>query len=186
MTISRHYTARKLYIHNCGHAVLAYLGYLRGLEYGYQALEDPAIRPLFEQALVELQAGIVAAYGVEPEWLERHRADLTGRFANRALGDTVFRLARDPVRKLAATDRLVGAARLAEQAGMEPTCLSLGIAAAYRFDHPDDPMAQEMQTRLRRDGLDAVMQSVSEIEPGEPLAELVRQHYLKLSKERPA
>ena len=30
------YTARKLYIHNCGHAMLAYLGYLSGYEYGYQ------------------------------------------------------------------------------------------------------------------------------------------------------
>ncbi len=177
------YTARKLYIHNCGHAVLAYLGYLRGLEYGYQALEDPAIRPLFEQALAELQAGIVARYGVEPEWLEQHRADLTRRFANHALGDTVFRLARDPVRKLAAADRLVGSARLAEQAGMQPTCISLGIAAAYHFDHPDDPIAVELQASLRRDGLNAVMQSVSGIAPDELLAELVRRHYQKLSKE---
>ncbi len=177
------YTARKLYIHNCGHAILAYLGYLRGLEYGYQAMGDSIIRPLFEQAMAESQAGIVAAYGVEPEWLERHRADLTRRFANRALGDTIFRLARDPVRKLAATDRLVGAAHLAEQAGMEPNGIGLGIAAAYRFDHPDDPIAQELQASLRKDGLDAVMHTVSGIEPGEPLAELVRQHYQKLSKE---
>ncbi len=176
------YTARKLYIHNCGHAVLAYLGYLRGHEYGYQSLEDPAIRPLFEQALAELQAGIVAAYGVEPEWLQRHRADLTRRFANRALGDTIFRLSRDPVRKLDAADRLVGPARLAEQAGMEPNCLSLGIAAAYRFDHPDDPIAQELQAMLRRDGLEAVMRQISAIQPEEPLAELVSAHYQKLTK----
>ena len=29
------FTDRKLYIHNAGHAVLGYLGYLAGYEYGY-------------------------------------------------------------------------------------------------------------------------------------------------------
>ena len=32
--------ARKLYVHNCGHALMAYMGYQRGYEYGYQALAD--------------------------------------------------------------------------------------------------------------------------------------------------
>ncbi len=49
------YTARKLYIHNCGHAVLAYLGYLAGHEYGYQALVDPAIRAQFDAALGQVE-----------------------------------------------------------------------------------------------------------------------------------
>ena len=37
------FTERKLYIHNAGHAVLAYLGYLAGYEYGYDALSDENI-----------------------------------------------------------------------------------------------------------------------------------------------
>ncbi len=50
------------------------------------------------------------------------------RFANRPLSDTVFRLARDPLRKLGPNDRLVGAARLAEKAGVAPEGLSWSIA----------------------------------------------------------
>ena len=34
---------RKLYTHNCAHATIGYLGYLKGHEFGWQALEDPAI-----------------------------------------------------------------------------------------------------------------------------------------------
>ncbi len=109
------YTARKLYIHNCGHAVLAYHGYLAGHAYGYEALEDPTVRREFDAALAESKASIVAVYGVDVAWLDAHIADLTRRFANRALGDTVLRLGRDPARKLSPTDRLVGPARLAEQ-----------------------------------------------------------------------
>jgi mannitol-1-phosphate 5-dehydrogenase len=174
------YTASKLYIHNCGHALLSYLGYQRGYEYGYQALEDKAIRPLLDQALAESRAGIVAAHGVEDAWVADLAADIVRRFGNRALGDTVFRLARDPLRKLAPGDRLVGAARLAEQAGIEPRAISWGIAAGYCFDHPDDPMALDLQERIVARGIGAALAAVSGILPGEPLAALVRERYENL------
>ena len=168
------YTARKLYIHNCGHAVLAYLGHLAGHEYGYQALSDPSIRPWFEAALAESKAGIVAVHGVDLAWLDVHIADLTRRFANRALGDTILRLGRDPLRKLSPDDRLVGAARLAERAGVAPDALAYAIAAAYRFDDPRDPLALALHERLAAEGFDAVLAAVSGIEPQERLADRVR------------
>ena len=171
------YTARKLYIHNCGHAILGYLGHLRGHEFGYQALEDEALRSMLEKALMESQAGIVAAHGVAPEWVEAHTTDLLRRFRNRALKDTVVRLARDPLRKLGPQDRLVGAARLAERAGVVPEALSLGIAAGYRFADAEDPMATALQQRLGSEGLEAVMADVSGIQSDEPLASLVREQY---------
>jgi mannitol-1-phosphate 5-dehydrogenase len=177
------YTARKLYIHNCGHAMLGYLGYLRGHAFGYQALEDATIRPLFERALAESKSGVVVAHGVEATWLEAHIADLTRRFANRALGDTVFRLARDPLRKLGPQDRLVGAARLAEKAGVTPEALSWGIAAGYCFDDANDPMAVALQRRIATEGLDTVLADVSGIETDEPLAVLVRERLNKLRRE---
>ncbi len=37
------FTERKLYIHNAGHAILCYLGYQAGYEYGYEALKDDEI-----------------------------------------------------------------------------------------------------------------------------------------------
>ncbi len=171
------YTARKLYIHNCGHAVLAYLGYQLGFQYGYEALANAKIRQKVEKALEESRQGIVAEYGVSPDWLDAHVRDLLHRFANRALGDTVFRLGRDPVRKLAPNDRLVGAARLAEKAGVVPDAIGWGIAAGYCFDPGEDPIAVDLQQRLRTEGLDSVMASVSEIRPNETLADLVRERY---------
>jgi mannitol-1-phosphate 5-dehydrogenase len=190
------YTARKLYIHNCGHAVLAYLGHVQGHEYGYQALEDSVVRRVFDAAMGESRAGIVAAHAArhfpmlppeeaaakEAVWLDEHIADLTRRFANRALGDTVLRLGRDPARKLSPTDRLVGAARLVQQAGITPEALSWAIAAGYAFDDERDPLAMALQRRIAEEGLDAVMADVSEIDPGEPLATLVRERYYALER----
>jgi mannitol-1-phosphate 5-dehydrogenase len=174
------YTARKLYIHNCGHAMLGYLGHLRGHAFGYQALEDAAIRPLFERALAESKHGIATAHVVDPAWLEAHIGDVTRRLANRALGDTIFRLAHDPLRKLGPEDRLVGAARLVEKAGGTPEALSWGIAGGYCFDDTDDPLAVTLQQRIAAEGLDAVLADVSGIGPDEPLAALVRERYRRL------
>jgi mannitol-1-phosphate 5-dehydrogenase len=176
------YTARKLYIHNCGHAVLAYLGFLRGYEYGYEALTDAWVRPILEGALVEARQGIVAEYGVEDAWLKTHADNLLQRFSNRALGDTIFRLGRDPLRKLAPKDRLIGTARLAEKAGVSPQALSWGIAAGYCFNPADDPMAVALQERIAAEGFEAVLASVSGILPGEPLGQLVKTRYLSLKE----
>ncbi len=171
------FTARKLYLHNCGHALLAYPGFLRGLEYGWQALADPVVRGIFENGLAESRAGIVRRYGADPAWLDEHAADLKRRFANRALGDTVFRLGRDPVRKLGPQDRLVGAARLAEAAGTQPESLARAIAAALHFNPPEDPVAVEMQQAIRDRGPAKVLEEISGISPDEPLGRLVLREY---------
>ncbi len=170
------FTARKLYIHNCAHALLAYVGYLRGHEFGYEALADPAVRPVLDGGLRESMGGIVTGYGAERDWLEAHVADLMVRFANRALGDTILRLGRDPLRKLAPEDRLVGAANLACATGSLPRCLAWGIACALRFDPPGDPSARDLRERCRRAGLPATLAEVTAIDPDSPLGKRILEY----------
>ena len=177
------YTARKLYLHNAGHAILGYLGYRRGHALGYEALEDAEIRPIFDGALEESLKGIVAHYGAPEGWLRAHVADLTRRFANRVLADPILRLARDPLRKLAPSDRLVGAARVAESAGIVPLNLAWGIAAGLAFDSPQDPMAVELQKRIAAEGIEGALASVCEIKADEPLGVAVLECYWRLGRE---
>ena len=92
------------------------------------------MRSLLEKALAESQPGDrLGIYRRSAHWLEAHTHDLLRRFTNRALGDTIFRLGRDPLRKLAPKDRLVGAARLAEKAGIFPECAELGNCRRILF-----------------------------------------------------
>lgn len=171
------YVDRKLYLHNAAHAMLGYLGYQKGLGVGYEALADPQIRPLLDQALDEAAQALVAEYGFDPRVLRAHVADIVVRLANRPLGDTIFRLARDPIRKLGSTDRLVGGARLALKHGIEPDALSWGIAAGLAFDDPGDPQASRLQEMLREGGLDTILAQVCGLDPAGPLAGMVRERY---------
>ena len=183
------YTARKLYLHNAGHAILGYLGYRRGCTFGYEALEDSEVRPILDGAMDESIRGIVAQYGAEEQCLGQHVDDLMRRFANRALADPVARLARDPIRKLAPEDRLVGAARTAQAARsadgtpLLPANLSWGIAGALAYDAPVDPIAVELRMRVAHEGASRVLGSLCDIAPDEPLGRAVLACFSRLHEE---
>ncbi len=176
------FTDRKLYIHNAGHAVLGYLGYLAGYEYGYQALADDEIYFQARGAMEESALALTRQHHPAPGALLANIEDLLHRFGNRALGDTILRLGRDPIRKLAPSDRLVGAARAVLTYGVTPAHLATGIAAALHFGHPADPISVELQARIRARGLDAVLADVCGIGPGEPLHALVSARYRQLGR----
>lgn len=175
------YVDQKLFTHNAGHAVLAYVGYLRGHEYGYKALNDRMVAALTEAAMLEASAALVLKHKIDVEAQRAHVADLMGRFRNRRLGDTVFRLGRDPLRKLSKEDRLVGAARLVLETGGTPTALVTGITAGLLFDPEDDPSAQRLQAMLRERPVADVFREVAGIEPGTELSDKVVREYEELA-----
>lgn len=123
---------RKLYLHNMGHAVCAYLGDYAGLAYIDQAISSPEIRTIVHNAMMESAVALSRKYGVALDGLLLHIQDLLYRFSNAALHDTCDRVGRDAGRKLSPEDRLVGAAMMAQSAGMSPVYITLGIAAGLR------------------------------------------------------
>ncbi|MCC2671478.1 MAG: mannitol dehydrogenase [Armatimonadetes bacterium] len=151
------YVERKLYVHNLGHAIAAYLGYQRGHQYIHEAMGDGAVREVVEGAMRESGEALVRKHGFTREEIAAHRADLIRRFENPALGDTVLRVGRDPVRKLRPDDRLIGAAMTCLDWDVEPEHIIQGIVAALRFDPPDDPGAASIQQSLRDEGLGEVL-----------------------------
>jgi len=163
------YVERKLYVHNAGHAAAAYLGWLRGHEYIWQAVEDRGIRRVVQGAMAESCLGLSRKHGIALSELRAHADDLVRRFHNKALGDQVARVAKDPMRKLGPDDRLIGAARMCLQQGVEPVNLCLACAAALRFDDPADPGACELQALRSKHGDEGILKVVCGLRPGEPL-----------------
>lgn len=122
------YGDRKLYVHNLGHCFTANLGVLAGDGLLADSIRRPGIRYLVRAAMLESAVALAGRYGVEPGPLVEHIDDLLHRFGNKALGDTNARVARDPERKLAAGDRLLGSLRSALELGLPSRHLSLAVA----------------------------------------------------------
>lgn len=151
------YIQRKLFVHNLGHAVTAYLGWLYGYERVAAAIAEPRIRDATRSAMLASALALAEHYQINPTELVDHVDDLLYRFANRRLGDQVTRVGKDPLRKLGPQDRLSGALQFVLKQGGDPSPIALGIAAALLFDPADDPDAQSMRQTLADRGADAFL-----------------------------
>jgi mannitol-1-phosphate 5-dehydrogenase len=137
--------AQKLYLHNLTHACLAYGGHLRGYATIPDCMEDSALVARVRAAAEAVATALGRRFGGSAEADSLALAGgLIDRYRNRALADPVARVARDPWRKLAADDRLIGAARLCLASGSGLGPLAAAIADAIRYTAaPDEPRAAE-------------------------------------------
>lgn len=168
------YVKRKLFLHNMGHAVCAYLGYQKGYTYIAEAIEDPQVHAVVSHAMEQVALSLHQEYPQIPyEEIEANRKDLLSRFRNRALKDTIFRVAGDPKRKLRNDDRLVGAALYCLSQGIKPDCIVTGIVAAYHYKNPQDQSSVELQDSIAKSGLEVALDTVSGIKEESVLGQMI-------------
>ena len=175
-----YYIQRKLFLHNAGHSLAAYLGRLAGYTFIWEAMADPGISRCVTEGMTQSAYALAAEHGVNAADPLANAEDLRERFANQALGDTVARVGKDPLRKLGPADRLVGTAKLVAKHGGDPAALAKGIAAGLLFDGPDGEAAVRLHEILVTEGLDRTLSQVCGLAPDDPLAGMVRRHYTQL------
>jgi mannitol-1-phosphate 5-dehydrogenase len=133
---------RKIFIHNLGHATAAYLGHLKhpGAVYMYELLEDREIEEKTRTTMMQSAKILMALYPGEftEKQLSRHIDDLIGRFGNKSLGDTVFRVGSDLFRKLGPSDRMVTPVRAAIRLNMDHDLVMNALLAAISFRAKDE------------------------------------------------
>lgn len=181
---------RKLYIHNLGHAVLAYTSYALFPDYIYmwQAVSNEALRAVTKGAMWESGRALMAQYPHEfdTKSIGSHIDDLLERFGNRALGDTVYRVGMDLYRKLGPDDRLIGGVKLCLKHHIRPDFISLGAASAmfFRAAGEDGRMFERdrrfFEQELSR-GIDHVLTHVCGLEDRET-RRVVASYYDSISK----
>ena len=157
------YIKRKLFVHNMGHATAAYLGRLKNYTYIYEAIRDKEIEATVRRAMTESARALIKEYDVPEEELCEHVSDLISRFGNRGLKDTVLRVGGDPIRKLSEDDRMAGAIRECLSNGIEPRNICMGMAAGTLFTAQSDPSAVEVQSRIKREGIEAFLSGHSKV-----------------------
>ena len=177
---------RKLYTYSAGHAAAAYLGYLKGYHYIHSAIRDREIRAAVLAAMSEGQRGLVSRYGEAIGGTRHALLEILSRFENASLGDRIERVGRDPQRKLGLNERLLGAAHLAQRAGVAPRNLALAAGAALCFVDPDDASATELDRLMEHDGAERTIQRVCGLRPEHGLGRLVGEDCDRLRQGRNA
>jgi mannitol-1-phosphate 5-dehydrogenase len=140
---------RKLFIHNLGHSAAAYIGYIYNPEFIflYEALAIPEVHEKVKAAMQQSAVILLKMYPEEftSQALNEHISDLLLRFQNRALGDTIYRVGCDLMRKLGSEDRLAGAIRAAIEFNLpyENILYALVCGCHFRAVDEDKKMLRE-------------------------------------------
>ncbi len=126
----------KLYGHNAVHALLGFIGALKGYAKMTELKNDPAVMQIgLDAFLTECGGALIKKYAALADELftgtgfKKYAEDLLGRITNPFLADTVARAGRDVVRKLGLNDRIFGTMQLALEYGIEPTNMAIGALA---------------------------------------------------------
>ncbi|GAB3146739.1 mannitol-1-phosphate 5-dehydrogenase [Microbacterium neimengense] len=168
------YIERKLFTVNTGHAATAYYGARAGIERISDALASAEIAAAVSATLAETSAVLIAKHEFAPDELARYRETILSRFRNPALPDTVWRVGRQPLRKLSRHERFVGPAAEAAERGLSTEALVATMGAALSFSSPEDPEAVELQRLLGTKSAAAFTTEVTGLEAQHPLFAAVR------------
>ncbi|RJF92317.1 mannitol dehydrogenase family protein [Noviherbaspirillum saxi] len=152
----------KLRLLNSSNSMLAYLGYLGGDEYIYQAMRAPSYATLVRRFMKEEAAPTLSP--VPGQDLDTYQAQLLERFANSSLPHRCYQIAMDGSQKL--PQRLLSILRDNLAAGRPIRLGALGLAAWMRYvsgideqGKPilvQDPIAGQLEKMARSDPSDIV------------------------------
>ncbi|MCC5930426.1 MAG: hypothetical protein JJU28_14355 [Cyclobacteriaceae bacterium] len=184
---------RKSFIHNFGHAALVYYGNLKHphCRYLYELLAN---RDAYNFTLNCMRSAAMVLLKMYPDVfkadeLEDHIADLLKRFANKALGDTVYRVGMDIGRKLGPDDRIIGVLRQAQQQKLDIDVYCRVAAMAFHFNAVDDngekfEADRILMKRVEADGLQALLIKICKFDKKADIdiLNLINQYYKEFAE----
>lgn len=170
---------RKLYTYNAASCVIAYIGYVKGYSDYADAANDMEILTLLDKNYDVTNKVLCEVFGYS--WAEQVEFSMLSRekFTSRAIKDTVARNGRDPLRKLADGERIMGPMKLIYSCGKNPDVLIKTAACALLFDGEGEEKWNEAKHKL---GINGIMTSVMGLSPGEELFKRILSEYEKIKK----
>ena len=176
------YLQRKIYIINCGHAIAGYYGQvLKGYDIVQDSLRDSDLLPQIRAAMLESASALEKKYGFTHESLvEYMETMMVKRFTTPGVVDPISRVSREPIRKIAPNDRIMGPANNCEEYGLDNTFLLKGVACALKFKSEDDLQAKELQSYIEDNGVEAAIVKYTGVEKGSHMYNVILAEYEKL------
>ncbi len=178
----------KLYGHNAIHALLGFIGLLKGYAKMTEIKEDAFLMRVARDAFInESGAALIRKHASLGDELfteagyRLYAEDLLERMTNPYLAATAARAGRDVARKLGVSDRIFGTMALALEHGVEPENMAIGalagiallLANATEYDVPDELRSLNWR-RLSADSLTHLLSFVWQSPVSPSLRKLIR------------
>lgn len=164
---------RKMYTNNTSNAIISYLGYQKGYKYTADAANDPQISKILDKAYKSINQMIVKEYGVNIKEQEAFSQQARAKYSDKAIIDSLYRHAADPIRKLSPDDRLIQPAQLMLKHGIDPSMLIKTIIAALYYDYPKDKIALKLKKIRKENGTKYILKNICMLKKDERLFSMI-------------
>lgn len=175
------YLERKLFALNGPNAVTAYYGWIKGYETIKKSLEDPEIFDTVERMMEECSLMLEQRHGFSASEMRDYRLKIMERFLNPYIIDSVARVAREPLRKLAPEDRIIAPMKYAHSYCIETSAYYTGIAAALLYNNPNDEQSRQMQQYIGSAGVYGALERFCGLEKNSAVSKAIAEEYCRLS-----
>lgn len=160
------FLTRKLYTYNAASCVIAYLGWIKGYTNYADAANDEEILAMLDYNYKITNKVLCMEFGYDEEAQEEFALLSKKKFCDRTIVDTVSRNARDPQRKLAASERIMGPIRLMRKYGEDASVLEKTAAAAILYQED----SEDAWTKIQAHKSEAqILQDICGVHPEESL-----------------
>lgn len=171
------YYYRKIHTNNLGHAILGYLGHLKGYRYLSQSIEDPYIHKVLDECLFISGEMLQAKFGFTKEAMSGHLSSLMDRYSDSVLNDEVARVVKCPIRKLSKDERIIGTALKIMECSMDPGVFADVIAAALSYFDAGDGESVRLKEMMATAGIDSVLKNVCSLDENSRLFLQIKNRY---------
>lgn len=160
------FLTRKLYTYNAASCVIAYLGWAKGYEDYADAANDPEILKMLDENYEVTNRVLCKEFGYDEDDQREFALLSKTKFCSRAIKDTVARNAREPQRKLAKGERIIGPMELIKKHGENPEILIKTAAAALLYEEAGETEWLEMKKNM---SLEKILNTVCGLSENEEL-----------------
>ncbi|AGK96375.1 mannitol-1-phosphate 5-dehydrogenase [Clostridium pasteurianum] len=175
------YLERKLFLLNGAHAATAYIGYIKGYKFIHEAIKDEFIRNIAIGFHKEAIQALSKKHNLDIKLLNEYSQKLIKRFENFYLQDELFRVGRDPMRKLSSNDRLITPLKLCYKLDMKYDNILYGVAAGFLFNYSGDEKAEKIQNSILSEGIHTTICNITGLEENNVLVNMIEDKYKELS-----
>lgn len=164
------FLTRKLYTYNSASCIIAYLGYLKGYSVYSDAGNDPEILKLLDHNYEIINECMCLEYGYEKNDQKEFALLSRNKFTDRTIVDTIQRNAREPQRKITASERVVGPLMLERKYNKDSSILEKTLAAMLLYT---PAVEDKWNAMLEEKGKEGILKELCQIEPSSELGQRI-------------
>ncbi|QCI18517.1 mannitol-1-phosphate 5-dehydrogenase [Buchnera aphidicola (Aphis nasturtii)] len=184
MTISNNlksFIDRKILTLNTGHAIAAYLGWIKNHKTIYHSIKDNDVKDIVYGAMKESGLTLIKKYNFNQNSHFSYINKILIRFQNPFLLDRIERIARNPLQKLRKDERLIKPFLLAKKYNFSYDNLIKGIAAALYYRNINDSESMQIDNLIKKFGIKQTLSKISHLQLDSQEIDLIVLEYISIN-----